>query len=69
MFPLRGAENDIQNHLLFFIFLGKVPPAASAAGGFCFFILLGFDGMASQGRHHAAALPYKLATYLGLPFL
>ena len=47
MFPLRGAENDIQNHLLFFIFLGKVPPSADAVGGFCFFILLGLLGWLS----------------------
>ena len=45
MFPLRGAENDIQNHLLFFIFLGQGPPAADVVGGFCF-VLFGFMGAA-----------------------
>ena len=47
MFPLRGAENDIQNHLLFFIFLGQGPPTADVVGGFCFFILLGLLGRLS----------------------
>ena len=68
MFPLRGAENDIQNHLLFFIFLGQGPPTADVVGGFCFVFLFFIEDV-GQGRHHAAALPYKLATYLGLPFL
>ena len=37
MFPLRGAENDIQNHLLFFIFLGKVPLLRMWWGDFVLF--------------------------------
>ena len=49
-------------------FLGKVPPAADVVGGFCFVFLFFIEDV-GQGRHHAAALPYKLATYLGLPFL
>ena len=40
MFPLRGAENDIQNHLLFFIFLGQGPPCCACGGGILFFLLL-----------------------------
>ena len=47
MFLLRGAENDIQNHLLFFIFLGKVPPCCVCGGGILFFILLGLLGRLS----------------------
>ena len=40
MFPLRGAENDIQNHLLFFIFLGKVPLLRMWWGDFVFFAFI-----------------------------
>ena len=49
-------------------FLGKVPLLRMWWGDFVFVFLFFIEDV-GQGRHHAAALPYKLVAYQGLPFL
>ena len=68
MFPLRGAENDIQNHLLFFIFLGQGPPTADVVGGFCFFILLGLLGRLSFRATLRRFTRFNIILFLCVPF-
>ena len=68
MFPLRGAENDIQNHLLFFIFLGKVPPAAPAAGGFCFCFVWFYGGGFRCSATLRRFTRFNIILFLCVPF-